>query len=177
MDVKVDRSFDDFVEVRSTALLRTAYLLTGDRGDAEDLLQTALLRIARHWSRARDAPDAYARQVIVNLSRDRRRTLFRRPRETPLLVSADVPAGRDPGFDQVTDRRVVMRALADLPLRQRQVIVLRFFEDQSVEQAAHLLGVTTGTIKSNTSRAMTRLRELLGDPANDAHHVEVPHGH
>jgi RNA polymerase sigma-70 factor (sigma-E family) len=174
--VRVDSSFDDFVEARSTALLRTAYLLTGDRGHAEDLLQSALLRLARHWTRARDAPDAYARRVLVNLSHDRVRTLFRRPREMPLPAEGDVLTGRDPGFDQVADRWVVMRALAGLPPRQRQVIVLRFFEDQSVEQAADLLGVTTGTIKSNTSRALTRLRELLGDLTEVAQRMEVPHG-
>lgn len=79
--VRVDASFTDFVDARSTALLRTAYLLTGDRGHAEDLLQTALLRAARRWSVARRAPDAYVRKILVNLSHDRRRTQARRPRE------------------------------------------------------------------------------------------------
>src|SRR4051812_16984443 len=69
--MRLDSTFEEFVEGRSTALLRTAYLLTGDRGHAEDLLQTALLRTARHWSRVRGSPEAYARQVLVNLSRDR----------------------------------------------------------------------------------------------------------
>lgn len=163
MGMRVDRTFDTFVGARSTALLRTAYLLTGDRGHAEDLLQTALLRTARHWSRARDAPEAYARQVLVNLSKDRIRWFLRRPRETSLPADADQVRGADPGFDRVTDRGEVMRALAQLPTRQRQVIVLRFVEDLSVEQTAQLLGFSTGTVKSYTSRALARLRELLAE--------------
>jgi DNA-directed RNA polymerase specialized sigma24 family protein len=83
--------------------------------------------MARHWSRARDAPDAYVRQVLVNLSRDRIRLLFRRPREAPLPPDLDTLRAADAGYDQVTERRVVVRALAQLPVRQRQVIALRFF--------------------------------------------------
>ncbi|HEY9388654.1 MAG TPA: sigma factor, partial [Mycobacteriales bacterium] len=95
--MRIDPTFDTFVEGRSTALLRTAYLLTGDRGHAEDLLQTALLRVARHWSRARDAPEAYARRVLVNLSRDRIRWLVRRPREVPMPPETDGPRATDAG--------------------------------------------------------------------------------
>jgi RNA polymerase sigma-70 factor (sigma-E family) len=161
--MRVDPTFEAFVEDRSTALLRTAYLLTGDRGHAEDLLQTALLRTARQWSRARAAPEAYARTVLLNLSKDRIKWLFRRPREAPLPPDPDRLRSVDAGYDQVTDRSVVVRALAQLPARQRQVVVLRFFEDLSVEQTAHLLGFSTGTVKSYTSRALSRLRELLAD--------------
>jgi RNA polymerase sigma-70 factor (sigma-E family) len=175
--MRVDPTFETFVEGRSTALLRTAYLLTGDRGHAEDLLQTALLRTARHWSRARDAPEAYARRVLVNLSRDRIRWLFRRPREAPMPPEADnLVDSVDGGYEQVAERRVVTRALARLPIRQRQVIVLRFFEDLSVEQTAELLGFSTGTVKSYTSRALARLRELLAD-YHEPHNSEVSHAH
>jgi len=174
--MRVDPTFEAFVERTSTALLRTAYLLTGDRGHAEDLLQTALLRTARHWSRARDAPEAYARTVLINLSRDRVRRLFRRPREAPLPPDPDNLRMVDAGYDQVAERRVVVRALAELPTRQRQVIVLRFFEDLSVEQTAQLLGFSTGTVKSYTSRAIARLRELLADH-DKPHSLEVPHVH
>jgi RNA polymerase sigma-70 factor (sigma-E family) len=171
--MRVDPTFEAFVERGSTALLRTAYLLTGDRGHAEDLLQTALLRTARQWSRARDAPEAYTRKVLINLSRDRIRTLFRRPREAPLPPDPDNLRTVDAGYDQVAERRAVVRALAELPTRQRQVVVLRFFEDLSVEQTAQLLGFSTGTVKSHTSRALARLRELLADH----HSLEVPHAH
>jgi RNA polymerase sigma-70 factor (sigma-E family) len=172
--MRVDPSFEVFVEQRSTALVRTAYLLTGDRGHAEDLVQTALLRTARHWARARDAPEAYVRRVLVNLSRDRIRSLFRRPRESPMPDEADNWLSVDAGYERVTERRVVVRALAQLAPRQRQVVVLRFFEDLSVEQTAELLGFSTGTVKSYTSRALARLRELLADYHKT---LEVPHAH
>ncbi|WP_326561172.1 SigE family RNA polymerase sigma factor [Micromonospora sp. NBC_01796] len=161
--MRVDPSFDTFVEERSAALLRLAYLLTGDRGHAEDLLQTALLRTMRRWSKARDAPEAYVRHVLVNLSRDRIRGLLRRPRETPLPEDRDAFRTNDPGLDAIGNRRLVADAVATLPIRQRQVIVLRFFEDLSVEQTALLVGCSPGTVKSYTSRALSRLRELLGD--------------
>lgn len=173
--MRVDPSFEEFVTARSTALLRTAYLLTGDRGHAEDLLQTALLRAARHWSAARSTPDAYVRKVLVNLSHDRRRTLFRRPREAPLPPDPNLVPGIDPGLDRVTERGAVVRALAALPVRQRQVLVLRYFEDLSVEQTAQLLGCTTGTVKSYASRALSRLRDLLAVDDNPL--VEVRHAH
>jgi RNA polymerase sigma-70 factor (sigma-E family) len=156
-------SFDEFVEHGSTALLRTAFLLTGDRGHAEDLLQTALLRTMQRWSKARAAPEAYARRVLINLSKDRVRAWGRRPPETSMPPDVIGLPTIDAGYDQVADRRVVLDALAKLPLRQRQVVVLRFVEDLSVEQTADLLGCSTGTVKSQTSRALTTLRELLGD--------------
>ncbi|KAB1941665.1 SigE family RNA polymerase sigma factor [Micromonospora sp. ALFpr18c] len=161
--MRVDASFDTFVEQRSAALLRLAYLLTGDRGHAEDLLQTALLRTMRRWPKARDAPEPYTRQVMVNLSRDRIRALLRRPRETALPDNPDAFRSPDPGFDGIGERQTVTAALAQLPIRQRQVIVLRYFEDLSIEQTAELVGCSTGTVKSYTSRALSRLRELLGD--------------
>src|SRR5213080_3905416 len=139
MGVRVDPSFDAFVADRSTALLRTAYLLTGDRGYAEDLLQTALLRVFRHWSRAREAPEAYARQVLVNLSRDRLRRMFRRPREVALPADPELLRGNDSGIDRAIERRVMVWALAELPVRQREVLVLRFFADLTVEQTATAL--------------------------------------
>jgi RNA polymerase sigma-70 factor (sigma-E family) len=170
--VRVDTEFDDFVEAQSTRLLRTAYLLTGDRGHAEDLLQTALLRTLRRWSQAREAPTEYTRRVLVNLSRDRVRLLSRRPRESPLPADPDALRGHRPdrAVEQLGERHRVARALAALPTRQRQVVVLRFFEDLTVTQTAALLGASEGTVKSYTSRALARLRELLAEH-------EVSHGH
>jgi RNA polymerase sigma-70 factor (sigma-E family) len=168
--MRVDASFETFVEERSAALLRLAYLLTGDRGHAEDLLQTALLRTLRRWSSAREAPEAYVRQVLVNLSRDRIRGLSRRPPETALPADPDGLAGRAPAsdltVDRVGERRLVADAVARLPIRQRQVIVLRFFADLPVDATAELLGCSVGTVKSYTSRALSRLRELLGTPVS-----------
>jgi len=173
--VRVDPSFEEFVNARSTALLRTAFLLSGDRGHAEDMLQSALLRAARHWPRVRDAPDAYVRKILINLSHDRRRWLFRRPREAPLPADPDLVHARDPAFDQIDERGYLVHLLAALPIRQRQVLILRYFEDLSIEQTAQLLNCTTGTVKSYANRGLARLRELLADGAE--HLLEVPNDH
>jgi RNA polymerase sigma-70 factor (sigma-E family) len=174
--MRVDPGFDDFVESRSTALLRTAYLLTGDRGHAEDLLQTALLRTARRWSAAREHPEAYTRQVLMNLSRDRLRLLRRRPRESvipdgdeasgwPPTTAAD--GGSDPVGTDFTRRHSVAEALRHLPIRQRQAVVLRFFDDLPVAQTAALMGCSEGAVKSYTARALDKLRALLTDHVTD----------
>jgi RNA polymerase sigma-70 factor (sigma-E family) len=161
--MRVDPTFEAFVQERSTALLRTAYALTGDRGHAEDLLQVALARTARHWSRVGAAPDGYVRQVLINLSRDRAKSRRRRPPEASAPPDLDHHHPVSAGDELIADRQVVLHALAQLPTSQRQVIVLRFLEDLSVEQTARLLGISDGTVKSNTSRALARLRELLAE--------------
>ncbi|MBT8225183.1 MAG: SigE family RNA polymerase sigma factor [Dactylosporangium sp.] len=161
--VKVDASFDAFVGARSTGLLRTAYLLTGDHGHAEDLLQTALLRAARHWRRAREAPEAYVRKILVNLSRDRIRLLRRRPREAPLPDGLDRHATGTGADEHLAEQHRMARALARLPARQRQVVVLRFFNDLSVAHTAELIGCSEGTVKSYTARALTQLRLILAE--------------
>jgi RNA polymerase sigma-70 factor (sigma-E family) len=171
--MRVDPTFEAFAERSSTALLRTAYLLTGDRGHAEDLLQTALLRTARRWATARQAPESYVRKVLLNLSRDRIRRLMRRPRERPLVSMVDTVGAIGSHDHRVVERRMVVEALARLPMRQRQVIVLRYFEDWTVEETAELLDMPTGTVKSYTSRGLARLRELLAD--NDKTHLARAH--
>lgn len=184
-DVRVDSSFDAFVAARSGALLRTAYLLAGDRQHAEDLLQTALLRALRRWSRVRDAPDAYVRKVLVNLSRDWIRNRRRRPREVPAPPDPESLGGHERDVDGVMDHQVVVhqvvvQALAQLPRQQRAVVVLRYFEDLSVDQTAELLGCSAGTVKSHTSRALSRLRDLLTEDLTEddtAPLTEVPHAH
>ena len=185
MGMNTGQEFDDFVRGRSAALLRTAYALTGDRGHAEDLLQTALLRTARRWTAARDAPEAYVRQVLVNLCRDRVRWLQRRPREAALPDGAALPGGADrPGVadelaEQIGQRRSVIQALMGLPAGQRQVVVLRFLEDLSVAETAELLGISPGTVKSYTSRALASLRVTLTDiaAAGNRGAQEVFHAH
>jgi RNA polymerase sigma-70 factor (sigma-E family) len=163
MDVREDPAFEAFVRTQSAALLRTAYLLTGDRGDAEDLLQTALLRSLRHWRAARSAPAAYVRRVLVNLCRDNWRRSAVRPRELPLLPGADAVRPVDGPADQIGQRRDLVSALALLPPAQRAVIVLRFVDDLSVAETAALLGIADGTVKSYTSRAIAAMRESLTD--------------
>ena len=151
--------FADYVAARQAALLRTAYLLTGHRQDAEDLVQVALIKTVPHWARLDGDPDAYVRRVMVreNISRWRRR----RWRE---VVGADLP---EPASDPVDGGRRVdlQRALADLAPRQRAVVVLRYLEDLSVAETADLLGISQGTVKSQASDALARLRKLLPDLA------------
>jgi RNA polymerase sigma-70 factor (sigma-E family) len=155
------RAFDAFVTASSDRLLRTAYLLTGDRGHAEDVVQTALLRTARRWRTARRAPEAYSRTVVVNLAKDRWRQLSRRPDETPIEPHETELASPEP--DGLPDRDVLLQAARGLSAGQRAVLVLRYFDDLSVEATAAVLGVTTGTVKSQTSRALANLRAAL-DP-------------
>ncbi|MBZ5739120.1 SigE family RNA polymerase sigma factor [Nocardioides mangrovi] len=150
------REFEEFVRASSDRLVRTAYLLCGDRGHAEDLAQTALLRTARRWRAARRDPDAYARRVVVNLAKDRWRGLSRRPVETALEVDLPIPVS-----DGLADRDELLRVVRTLPSGQRAVLVLRFFDDLSVAETAAALGCTTGTVKSQTSRALDRLRSAL----------------
>jgi RNA polymerase sigma-70 factor (sigma-E family) len=159
----LDPSFDEFVSRGSARLLRSAYLLTGDRAHAEDLLQVALVRTAGRWEQARGAPDAYAHRVLINLLHDRHRRLTRRPVERPL---GDYDHARRPLSDHagaVADRDAIMRAVKLLPARQREVLVLRFFADLSVSETAAATGSSQGTVKTHTSRALARLREMLTD--------------
>jgi RNA polymerase sigma-70 factor (sigma-E family) len=158
---RLDRDFERFVVAESPALLRSAYLLTGDRGHAEDLLQTALLRTLRRWDAIAGSPRAYASEVLVNLSRDRRRGLSRRPREVPesegpVEVGADHPA-------RILERDVITRAARQLPRAQREVLACRFLLDLSVAETAAALGQAEGTVKSYTARALAGLRGLLVD--------------
>ena len=171
---QLDPEFESFVLGRSAALLRTAFLLVGDRGHAEDLLQTALLRTALKWHGAREHPEAFVRKVLVNLARDRFRRLRRRVTEHPVDALPPAPASHRDHTQDVVDRAVISRALATLPRRQREVVVLRFFEDLNVADTAAAMGTSEGTVKSYTSRALTHLRELLGDHVTNI--PEANHG-
>lgn len=153
--------FEDFVAGHATSLLRLAYLLTGDRGHAEDLLQDALERAYRHWPRvvAADRPDAYVRRVLVHAVTDRfRKRRFAEVQLTPYADRATVDITRD-----IDLRDTLVRGLRTLPLRQRTVVVLRHCLDLSETETAELVGCSVGTVKSQTSRGLARLRELLGD--------------
>jgi RNA polymerase sigma-70 factor (sigma-E family) len=154
--------FDQFVRDSSPGLLRTAYLLTGDRGHAEDVVQTALLQVARKWRRIDGEPTPYARRAVVNLAKNRWRDRFRRPRES----TATVEPGYAPPEADVVLQQVLLHAVMKLPVRQRAVLVLRYFQDLSVEQTAAALGCSTGTVKSQTHHALSKLREALSDPAD-----------
>lgn len=161
MDTTDRQAFDALVEVRAASLLRTAYLLTGDWGTAEDLLQTALVKTWFKWDRLRekDAAESYVRQVMARTYATWWRRKWRGELATGELP--DVPARDD--YDDVDARHALRIALAELPPRQRAIVVLRFYEDLSEAQVASLLGCSVGTVKSTASRALVRLRGLVGD--------------
>ncbi|WP_155368910.1 SigE family RNA polymerase sigma factor [Catellatospora vulcania] len=148
-------AFEEFVTGRSAALGRTAYLLTGHRQDAEDLLQSALARAAVRWS-GLDDPEAYVRRVLYTQSVSRWRALRRRP---PELLTDQPPqtAVAEPCHDT---RMVLDLALRRLTPKQRAVLVLRFYEDRSESHTAEVLGCSVGTVKSQTRHALMRLRAL-----------------
>jgi RNA polymerase sigma-70 factor (sigma-E family) len=153
--------FTDFVRGRSTALLRTAVLLTGgDRGHAEDLLQGVLERMYVRWRRIRTSPEAYARRALVHAAMNRSRGRRRRP-EIPLADPDGPGAGRPDETAGVDARDLVVRALLTLPPRQRAVLVLRYFDDLSEVETAAALDISPGTVKSQTARALARLRERI----------------
>ena len=160
MDDAAREDFRRYVAARSPALLRTAYLLTGSRPDAEDLLQTALARTYLGWDRIRDreALDGYVRRVMVNT-----RTSWWRRRKLDVVVTADLP--EQPSRDETADldlHDALWTALATLTARQRAMVVLRYYEDLSELQTAGVMGVSVGTVKSTTSRALASLRDTAG---------------
>jgi RNA polymerase sigma-70 factor (sigma-E family) len=154
-----DAEFTDFVHAAWPTLYRTAYLLVGDRGLAEDLVQTTLAKTYVSWGRVRDrgAAGVYARTVLVNTAL----SWFRRRSWSSEIATSELPDRPTALPDD--DRPLVVAALRALPPRQRAVIVLRYYEDLTVEQTAAELGINAGTVKSQTSHAMTKLRSLLGD--------------
>jgi RNA polymerase sigma-70 factor (sigma-E family) len=153
--------FDSFVAVRGDALLRTANLLVGGSWqDAEDIVQAALEKAFRHWGRvvAAGDPEAYVRRILVNIviSRARRRRILReihvaRPPETPVRAATDA----------VDDRDVLLAELNRLPARQRAVLVLRYWEDLSEAETARILDCSVGSVKSQASRGLARIREHM----------------
>lgn len=155
---QVDPDFAAYVRGRQAHLLRIAVLMCGDVHRAEDLLQDALVKLARHWSRVGgDRPDAYVRRILYrdNVTRWRRTRL-----ET---VTDEVPEPQGMQYGPAwEDRADVRAALLELTPKQRAVLVLRFLEDLTQEQTAEVLGVSVGTVKSQTSVALARMRDLLG---------------
>ncbi|WP_086859534.1 SigE family RNA polymerase sigma factor [Streptomyces milbemycinicus] len=151
--------FEEFVAARGPRLLRVAWLLTGDAHLAEDLLQTVLAKVWPKWRRiAGENPEAYVRKALVNTHASWWRRRWRG--EVPHDEVPDTRAMPDPfeGVDLEQSLAAVVRAL---PVRQRAVVVLRYFEDLSVEDTADVLGCSTGTVKSQASKALRTLHGLL----------------
>ncbi|MEY9904648.1 RNA polymerase sigma-70 factor (sigma-E family) [Catenulispora sp. MAP12-49] len=159
---EAEEEFRDFAIAVQGHLRRSAYLLCGDWHLAEDIVQSAFVKIFRVWRRVRkmDNQLGYARQVVYRCFLDQYR---KDKRQVPVVSIAGVAehALTESSFDGSSFDGFVLEALAELPPKARAVIVLRFWEDMSVEQTATVLGVTTGTVKSQTSRAVAQLRGRL----------------
>jgi RNA polymerase sigma-70 factor (sigma-E family) len=163
-----DEGFESFAAARSGALFRTAWLLTGDWQLAEDLVQETLARVYVHWRKVArmDNPAAYARKVLVNAHASYRR--LRRNTERPVEPAGGVagPAGvvqaDDPGL-----RLTLLDGLARLDRVDRNVLVLRYWEDLDVNATADLMGLSEANVRTRSARALARLREALGADLHD----------
>lgn len=162
-----EQEFGDYVVARSRRLCEFAYLLCGNWHTAEDVVQTALTRLYLAWRRLHDrgAVDPYVRKIIIRVVLDQRRLASFR-KEATWAQPPDDPLARDL-TDATPDRMAVLEALAKVPPRQRAVIVLRYWEDQSIEETADLLRCSVGTVKSQSARGLQTLRELLTDQFAD----------
>ena len=156
-----ENAFRLFATTHRPALRQSAYLLSGDWHKADDLVQTALVKLYVAWPRVRDGqpPLAYAHQILVRCFLDEGRRPWRRESPVEVLEAQSVDS------DSAEDALDLRAALARLPKRQRATVLLRFWLDMSVSQTADALGCSEGTVKSQTARALDALRHGLGDPA------------
>ncbi len=170
MKAEQEREFVEYVAAKSAAMGRTAHLLCGDWHRAEDLVQSVCIRLYAVWPRlkARDAVDPYVRKMLVRAYLNERRRPWRREHataETPEVAASG-------GHGEVETRMVLLDALATLPPKQRAAVVLRYWEDFSVEDTATALGCSVGTVKSQSSRALASLRERFVPAAATAGSTE-----
>jgi RNA polymerase sigma-70 factor (sigma-E family) len=152
-----DAEFSAYMEARQPSLLRTAYLLTGDRHTAEDLVQTALAKLYLSWDKVhrRDSVDAYVRRILVN----EHNSLWRRGWKKREHASEQLPEGRHTDAYDEGQRGALWEVVQTLPTRARAVVVLRYYEQLSEAETAAALGISVGTVKSQASRALAALRE------------------
>ncbi|MEV6973305.1 sigma-70 family RNA polymerase sigma factor [Kitasatospora sp. NPDC093806] len=174
MSPEQERAFDEFVAGRYAALRRTGYLLCGDWHLAEDLVQTTLVKLYARWPRLREPAAAYgyARTTLVRAYVDTRRRRgsheLAAPDLGPLLEDGRTADGRRPGEQAEPARRLaLLAALAQVSPAYRAVLVLRFWEDQSIESTAAALRQSTGAVKSATNRGLAQLRAILGDSLHE----------
>ena len=162
-----DAEFTAYLQARQPSLLRTAYLLTGDRHAAEDLVQETLVRAAQHWARVDPATaDAYVRRILYTRSVDAWR--WRRHQPDPVGDAAHPENAHRLAehADAVDARLTLAEALRRLTPRQRAVLVARFYEDRTEVDAARVLGCSVSTVKSQTRHALERLRVLAPELAD-----------
>lgn len=166
MDPVAEVEFSAFVAERTHVLFRTAFALTGSQHAAEDLLQAALAKLALCWSRVASNPEAYARRIIYREHISLWRRMWRR-NEIPTADLVDRRVVEADHAGPTLDRVVMREVLLDLPPRQRAVIILRYLEDRSEQEVADILGCSTGTVGSQASRALTKLRLALRDARSE----------
>ena len=161
MSGEQDDDFARFVRDHSQALARTAFLLTGEAAQAEDLLQTALLKVLRRWPRLDDRinAEAYVRRVLVTTHASGWRRRWRG--EVPSAAVPDL--GGNDETTIVDQRHLLLWALSQLPRRQRAAVVLRHYDGLSEADTAEVLGCASGTVKSQTARGLAKLRQLLDE--------------
>jgi RNA polymerase sigma-70 factor (sigma-E family) len=154
-------AFEDFVARRSAALFRGAYVLTGSREAAEDLVQETLERACRRWRKvaATESPEAYVRRIMVNLANDR----WRRFRRSPRPEVMDEACAADE-YARLDSRDQLVRALLQLPMGMRTVVVLRYFHDMPDTEIAADLGISATTVRSQLARGLDKLRAQLPSP-------------
>ncbi len=155
-----DAEFAAYMAARQASLLRTAYLLTGDQHTAEDLVQTAFAKLYLSWDKVqrRELVDGYVRRILVNENNSLWRRAWKR-RETSTDVVPDHQAVTDTHDDGM--KAALWEFVQSLPRKQRAVVVLRFYEDLSEAEVADILGISVGTVKSQSSRALAALRSRV----------------
>ena len=154
-----EQDFTEFVQARGDRLLRFTRLLVPDAAEAEDLLQTALLRLTRHWSRHLDSPEAYVRATLVNLAKDRGRRSHLIP--VPVQAEPDLLTAGPDHAEAIAARAHLDQILAALPPRQRVTVVLRVVDGLSEAETAALMQCSPGTVKSNLARGLDKVRTAL----------------
>jgi len=156
-----DDEFAAYMAARQPSLLRTAYLLTGDRHAAEDLVQTAFAKLYLSWDKVerREAIDGYVRRILVN----EHTSLWRRGWKRNEVAAGDPPEQDVRDRHDEGDAAAVWAFVQTLPRRQRAVIVLRYYEDLSEAETAHVLGISVGTVKSQASRAIAAMRSRVDE--------------
>jgi RNA polymerase sigma-70 factor (sigma-E family) len=155
--VEDDSGFREFVDLHYVDLLRVAYLITGSTHDAEDLVQSALLKVMRRWGKV-DDPLPYLRRTMIN----HHLSLWRRLRSREVVIAYFPEQITGDGADRVVQRQALLAALRELPARTRVVVVLRYVADMPEAEVAAALGWPAGTVKSHASRGLARLHAALG---------------
>ena len=155
----LERDYVEYVTARLPRLHRTAYMLCGDRHQADDIVQSTAVALYSHWKRAAGADniDAYVQRILVRRYLDERRR-----RWSKVLLGDHLPERAVADRHGIEERDSLMTALRSVPKGQRAVLVLRYFEDLSVEETAAALGCSTGNVKSQCARGLAALRGVLG---------------